>query len=212
MQYLPLFPLELVAFPGEALNLHIFEPRYRELMHDCETQGLSFGIPVVLDGKLQPYGTEVRLAKVEKRYPDGKLDVRTTGLAPFRLLDFDKQADGKMYAGGRIRRLPVDERAGDPELVAEVRQLLVEMYQHLPVDRQVPKAADFRAFQVGHHAGLNTAQEFELLQLSEENLRLEYLHQHLQRLLPSVREMQRLRQRVQMNGHFKNILPPDFRV
>ena len=212
MNYIPLFPLELVAFPGEALNLHIFEPRYRELIHDCDTQGLTFGIPVFLDGQLQPYGTEMRLTKIEKRYPDGKLDVRTEGLVAFRLVDFDNQADGKMYAGGQIARFVADNSTGDPDLVNEVRTLLAEMYENLRIQRTVPEAATFRSFDVGHHAGLNTSQELELLQLGEENQRLDFLHQHLTQLLPSVREMESLRQRVQMNGHFKNVLPPDFRV
>ena len=212
MDYLPLFPLELVAFPGEALNLHIFEPRYRELVHDCETQGLTFGIPTFLDGKLRAYGTEMRLTKVEKRYPDGKLDIRTEGIAPFRLLDFDNQADGKQYAGGKVERLSWDAAPGAPDLIREALTLLEEMYEHLNIQRPLPDAATFHTFQIGHHAGLNTEQEFELLQIDTENHRLEYLLEHLTKLMPSVREMANLRRRVQMNGHFKNILPPDFKV
>ena len=210
MDYLPLFPLELVAFPGESLNLHIFEPRYRELIHDCETEGLTFGIPTFLDGKIQGYGTEVRLVDVEKRYPDGKLDVRTEGIRVFQLRSFNRRAEGKQYAGGRVRYLSENNTPPDPDLAAAVAAQLGEMYRYLNIKRTAPTADTLRAYDVGHHAGLNTQQEYELLVIDNENQRLEYLHGHLVRLLPSVREIHSLRQRVQMNGHFKNILPPDF--
>lgn len=69
-QKLPLFPLKLVAFPGEQLNLHIFEPRYKQLIKDIETSKGTFGIAVYLD-KLMPFGTEVELEEVSKVYDDG---------------------------------------------------------------------------------------------------------------------------------------------
>jgi ATP-dependent Lon protease len=53
---LPLFPLNLVVFPHEKLNLHIFEPRYRQLVRDCLEQNLTFGIPPFLDNYPQRAG------------------------------------------------------------------------------------------------------------------------------------------------------------
>ncbi len=58
----PLFPLNIVVFPGEELNLHIFEPRYRALIRDAEREGFSFGIPSYVHQKLG-YGTEVSLVR-----------------------------------------------------------------------------------------------------------------------------------------------------
>ena len=55
--FLPLFPLRLVAFPGEDLNLHIFEPRYKELIQECDEKGITFGLPPFIDDKMQTFGT-----------------------------------------------------------------------------------------------------------------------------------------------------------
>ena len=66
-KFLPLFPLNLIAFPMEDLNLHIFEPRYRELINECLDDGKTFGIPTFLDGKLPGFGTEVKITKLSKK-------------------------------------------------------------------------------------------------------------------------------------------------
>ena len=63
---LPLFPLQLVVYPGEKLNLHIFEPRYKQLIQECQEQGTTFGIPAFIDSEIMSIGTEIELLKIEK--------------------------------------------------------------------------------------------------------------------------------------------------
>jgi len=55
-RFLPLFPLSLVVFPGEYLNLHIFELRYRQLINECDEEGMTFGIPPAFENKLASFG------------------------------------------------------------------------------------------------------------------------------------------------------------
>ena len=93
MIYLPFFPLKLVAFPGEELNLHIFEPRYRQLLADAEQNGVTFGICTYIN-QLTGYGTEVRLEKIYKRYEDGRLDIKTRCLSAFQIQTFDNPGMG----------------------------------------------------------------------------------------------------------------------
>lgn len=114
--YLPFFPLKLVAFPGEELNLHIFEPRYRQLMADAETEGINFGVCSYLN-QLTGFGTEVKLEQVFKRYEDGQLDIKTRGVRVFRVLNFENPMKGKLYPGGEI------EYVNDDLSVAQVKQL-----------------------------------------------------------------------------------------
>ena len=83
MRLLPLFPLNLVAFPGEKLNLHIFEPRYRQLVRDCFTDDLTFGITPYLNESVQELGTEMRLLSVEKTHAGGEMDIRTQAVGIF---------------------------------------------------------------------------------------------------------------------------------
>ena len=85
---LALFPLQIVVFPGEAVNLHIFEPRYRELIKDCQEDGITFGIPTFQNGKVLDFGTEVELLSIEKRYPGGEMDIKTRARGIFQILDF----------------------------------------------------------------------------------------------------------------------------
>ena len=61
---LPFFPLEMVAFPGERLNLHIFEPRYRQLIHHVREEGATFCIPAVIDRQVQVVATEMKLLEI----------------------------------------------------------------------------------------------------------------------------------------------------
>ena len=74
IDFLPLFPLKLVAFPGERLNLHIFEPRYKQLIRECSENQITFGIPAFIDNKIVNIGTEIKLEKIENTYENGELD------------------------------------------------------------------------------------------------------------------------------------------
>ena len=86
-RFMPMFPLQLVVFPGEHLNLHIFEPRYKQLILECEKEKKTFGVPSFIEGKMMEIGTEMRLIAVEKKYENGEMDVRTEGVALATPLD-----------------------------------------------------------------------------------------------------------------------------
>ena len=212
MRLLPLFPLNLVSFPGEKLNLHIFEPRYRELVRDCFTKGLTFGIPPFLDNAVQELGTEMRLLSVEKTHAGGEMDIRTEAIGVFRVQKFLRQAPGKLYAAGHVEDVVQDD---EPDLAlreaiaGQVRQL----YEALGLRKlllQLDPA--FKVFDVAHHIGLSTEQEYQLLGTTAEVERQEMVREHLERLLPAVLEAERLKERVRLNGHFKHLLPRSFRT
>ncbi len=80
---LPLFPLQLVAFPGTAVPLHIFEDRYKTMVGDCERSGAEFGIVLAKDGGIVNAGCTVVVETVLERYPDGRFDVLTRGRRRF---------------------------------------------------------------------------------------------------------------------------------
>lgn len=210
MRTLPLFPLNLVVFPGEKLNLHIFEPRYRQLVRDCLEEDLPFGIPPFLDNQLSELGTEMHLVSVEKSYANGELDIRTRAVGVFRLRQFQRQAPGKLYAAGQIDDVVQDEVA-DPLLrqiiTAQVRQL----YEALGLKKLLLELApDYRIFDIAHHVGFSTEQEYQLLATTSEQERQHLVREHLDRTLPVVLETERLKERVRLNGHFKELIPPKF--
>ncbi|WP_151088756.1 LON peptidase substrate-binding domain-containing protein [Hymenobacter baengnokdamensis] len=210
MQLLPLFPLNLVAFPGEKLNLHIFEPRYRQLVRDCLTEDQPFGIIPFLDDAVQELGTRMRLLSVEKTHPGGEMDIRTQAVSVFRVQKFYRQAPGKLYAAGQVEDVGQDEES-DPALRATITRQVRQLYEALGLRKLLLELDPaFRIFDVAHHLGLSTEQEYQLLGTTAELERQELVREHLERLLPAVLEAERLKERVRLNGHFKNLQPPQF--
>lgn len=209
-RYLPLFPLNVVVFPGEKLNLHIFEARYKQLIYDCLENNSTFGIPTYINNEVGLYGTEIKLLNVEKKYESGEMDIRTQGLGIFKILEFDKQAPGRLYAGGTVEDV---ENVQDEDIVVklQLREMLEELYTALGISSlYLDLPENFSSFDVGHHLGLNTEQEYTLLQCHSEGLRQEMILQHLKQVLPIVAETEKLKERVRLNGHFKNLTPPNF--
>lgn len=209
-QKLALFPLQLVVFPGETLNLHIFEPRYQQLIKDAESQGISFAIPTVIDGGLRPVATEVTLSEVAKRYPSGESDVRAIGGRVFFLEDFWKIMPGKLYPGSSARELKVDHQE-IPELNREIIDLTRSIYKSLRIDKTVKEVEDgFRSYDIAHYVGMQLGQEYEFLTLRQARDRQEFLLDHLRTIQPEVEQNLSIRKRAQLNGHFQELMPPNW--
>jgi len=210
MRSIPLFPLNLVVFPGEKLNLHIFEPRYRQLVRDCLEGDISFGIPPFLDNQLSELGTEMRLVNVEKSYANGELDIRSRAVGVFRLQKFERQVPGKLYAAGQIEEIVQDEES-DPLLRQVITAQVRQLYEALGLKKLLMELApDYRIFDIAHHVGFSTEQEYQLLATTSELERQHLVREHLDRTLPVVLETERLKERVRLNGHFKELIPPNF--
>jgi ATP-dependent Lon protease len=210
-RFLPMFPLKLVVFPGEKLNLHVFEPRYKQLILECKNENKTFGIPAFIDGKLMDIGTEIRLINIEKQYDDGKMDVCTEGVGLFKVIDFYTQAIGKMYGAADVETLNLKEIEGSYLKNEEILGKTGELFRLLQVKKELPfNSIDFKTFQIAHYVGFTIEQEYQFLCLNNELERQDFMFDHLTRILPVVREMEFLRQRALLNGHFKNIVPPKF--
>lgn len=206
--FLPLFPLKMVVFPGEKVNLHIFEPRYKQLIRECEENGVTFGIPAFIDNKVMEFGTELELLSIEKRYANGELDIKTKGIGVFKISEYYNEAPQKLYAGADIVRLKEDE-SRDLESNALILESLVELFKILGVEKKLPAAAnEFTTRDIAHHVGFSIEQEYDFLCIFSEKERQEYVFNHLKKLIPIVKEMERLRLKAQLNGHFKNAIPP----
>lgn len=205
---LPLFPLPNVVFPFENLNLHIFEPRYRQLINECITENKTFGIPLFLKNRLHGYGTEMQVVALNKRYEDGRMDIQTIGIRIFRIIDFQNPVAGKLYAGGEVEFLPLEtDFSVHPTLLK-----LTEEFYHL-LATAVPYQTIYNqpfSFLIGHKIGLSQENEYKLLTSSSESERQHFLIRHLENTLPVMREVERTKQRIALNGHFQNFDPLSF--
>jgi Lon protease-like protein len=99
---LPMFPLSIVLFPGETTKLHIFEERYLQLVNECLENNASFGIPYIEKGKIQEYGSEVKIKRVLKTHDNGGMDILIEATSLFRLVEFSKILKPKLYGAGII--------------------------------------------------------------------------------------------------------------
>jgi hypothetical protein len=203
--FVPIFPLAMVVFPGEKLNLHIFEPRYKQLINECYAEAKPFGIPTVLNNSVAEMGTLVEISEIAEVYADGKMDIRTKGLQVFRILEIVNSIPEKLYSGA-IVNYPVNTGTGHKELLRKVLAAIRELHKLLNVTKDFVKPDDtLTSYDIAHHAGLSIDEEYELLSLLNEMQRLEYLKRHLFKVLPVVAGMENLKEKIQLNGHFKEM-------
>ncbi len=133
MMKLPLFPLNTVLFPGMTLPLHIFEPRYREMVNHCVEQRAPFGVALINSGAEvggaadpHPVGTYGQVARVE-RLPDGRMNVEVVGQERFRIVALHRD---KAYLQGTVENYPLLP-AGEAETQKAVRALLPWLSRYL---------------------------------------------------------------------------------
>ncbi|KIC95158.1 LON peptidase substrate-binding domain-containing protein [Flavihumibacter solisilvae] len=204
--FIPIFPLGIVVFPGEELNLHIFEPRYIQLIRECLDSKKPFGIPAVIEKKLGELGTLVKVVEVSKEYEGGEMDIRTQGTKVFRILELVKEIPDKLYSGAIVNYPHNREDHGKQDLMQRVIFGIRELHRLLQVKKEFRKPDDLLlSYDVAHHAGLSIEEEYEFLSLMQEVQRQEYLKRHLAKVLPVIAEMEQLKEKVKLNGHFKNL-------
>lgn len=203
--FIPIFPLNIVVYPGEKLNLHVFEPRYRQLVQECMGSGKRFGIPSVLNGRMGELGTTVEIISVEKEHENGNMDIRTEGREVFAILEVVNELPDKLFSGA-IVHYPPNEGAGMARKMERILNELRYLHQLLEVVKNYKKPdQDLMVYDIAHHAGLSLEQEYELLGLFREDQRQEYMQRHLRRVIPTIVELQNLKDRIKLNGHFRKL-------
>ncbi len=205
INFIPIFPLAIVVFPGESLNLHIFEPRYKELITDCYAEKKPFGIPTVIKSNVAEMGTLVEIEEIVAVHPDGKMDIKTKGIKVFSILELVKSIPDKLYSGA-IVSYPENDTTNQTLLIKKLLATIFELHRLLEVKKDFKKTStELLSYDLAHHAGLSLEEEYELLGLFKEQFRIEYLKRHLNKVLPIVAGMETLKEKIQLNGHFKEL-------
>ena len=211
--FIPIFPLEIVIYPGEKLHLHIFEPRYKQLIRECHEARKPFGIPTVLKNQMQELGTLIELNEIVKEYDNGEMDINSTGVAVFRILESINQVPEKLYSGAIVNYPDNDLEGGNEKLMKFIINGVKEVHRLLNISKDFKKPEDeLRSYDIAHHAGLSLDEEYEFQGLFKELYRQEYLKRHVQKVLPMLMEMEQLKEKVKLNGHFRNLSPLDLNI
>lgn len=162
-------------------------------------------MPVVLNNKINELGTLVDIVEISKLYDNGEMDIKTKGQKVFRLLEIINEVPDKLYSGA-IVSYPANTSHGKKLLMTKVIAAITELHKLLKIKKPFHKDEEqLTSYDVAHHAGLTLDEEYEILSLTNELQRQEYLKRHLAKVLPVVAEMELLKEKIKLNGHFKNI-------
>jgi hypothetical protein len=156
------------------------------------------------------YGTEVQLVEVVNTYKNGEMDVVCVGRQVFKVLSFEHQMDGKLYSGGEVEFLDVENDA-EEDLRQEVLQKVEVLYDLMDVPFTKTSPKQFNSYSLAHKMGLSFEQEYELLQIPKEKDRLLYIKEHLDSTTSLLSQVNRTKAVIEMNGHFRNFDPLDFK-
>ncbi|MBK8955436.1 MAG: LON peptidase substrate-binding domain-containing protein [Saprospiraceae bacterium] len=200
----PVFPLPIVVFPNEELRLHIYEPRYKQLIKDCSEQNLVFGILTLLENRMMPVGCLVQLTEISKLYKDGRSDVRLQSLAKFEMQRYMEKLDHKLYPGAEIFTA-AELETGDHEMTSQVKELFDELCE---LNRVQPYRSiqwdQLKSYDLGHFVGFDITQEYHFLSLESENERLSLLINQIGIMIEHSRLRSNWIKNIHMNGEFRD--------
>jgi Lon protease-like protein len=202
---IPLFPLNVVLLPGAILPLHIFEPRYRKMVRRCIDEKSDFGVLLALPKGIVRVGCTARVTEVVKRYNDGRMDIVTTGRAPFRITQL---VNSDAYANDELLEGDVDF-LDDRELCADARTQneLTRLYEvcHTLLFDDYPRniechAAEYLSFVVASTLPLDLLWKQQILELRSEADRQQRLVAYLREWAPHLQKEEKARARAGGSG------------
>jgi Lon protease-like protein len=197
---LPIFPLPLVLFPGIVLPLHIFEPRYKEMIGECLARSSVFGIIHARQQEMAEIGCSAKIVDVSKRYEDGRLDIMTQGIRRFEILRVNEE---RSFLRAEVSYFDDEgsDAAGDArkQLLSLHRQLLALSGEQNP--ETPPEDSPALAFEVAAKVPLDLEFKQSLLVIRSEGERIATLVAYYEALIPKVSRALHIRTKAGSNGH-----------
>jgi uncharacterized protein len=178
---IPMFPLTLLPLPGELVPLHIFEPRYKQLLTDAETMDFSFGIFLNHDCNKEKLGAQMKLESVIKRYPGGESDIVLRCIDIFSMDKLYRSYKTKLYPGGDIRKWKIDPNAMPG---VELYELFLIFQEKRKINRHFTA---FTLYQVATELNLDLIDRYKLLTLPAHK-KEKFLIRHLKFQLHVIRQ------------------------
>jgi Lon protease-like protein len=198
LNLLPLFPLDLVLLPGAPLPLHIFEPRYKEMISECLEQKKPFGIVRASEEGVAGIGCTAEIVSVTKKYDDGRMDILTRGVDRFEVLEVNEE---RAFLRAEISLLHDEDGDGDDD-ASRLEQSLVELAVRLHAEivklagaelSEPDETATNLSFLLAGSLPLDLDFKQNLLATLSERKRLEAVVGYLQAVLPGLRRAAKAR-------------------
>jgi Lon protease-like protein len=198
MDEIGLFPLNLVLVPGEQAPLHIFEPRYRELIGECLDFGNDFGLLLEDDDGMRDVGTRCNVVEVIDRFPDGRLNVVVEATERFQLLEV---TDGRTFRTAEVETLPDESDTPSEDEVEEVLAAYARVVAAAEAELDdLDLDADSVAYQIAARIDFGTEVKQGLLELRSERERVVKLAPMLNQAAEAVEREREIRARASGNG------------
>ena len=198
MSLLPLFPLDVVLFPGAPLPLHIFEPRYKEMIQECLGQKKAFGLVRASKESLAEIGCTAVIMNVLKKYEDGRLDITAEGKQRFEIIQLNQE---RSFLQGEVVYFddePGKTVATDAEAAVKFhQQLLAILGQPTEVEWKIP----FVSFRLAHELPVDLDFKQALLEMKSEPERVHTLIEYYKATIPKVEKTLWAREKASGNGH-----------
>ena len=205
MPEIGLFPLGLVLLPTEQAPLHIFEPRYLELIGDCIAEESEFGILLADDiGEMREIGTRVSVIEVLERLPDGRMNVAVEGGSRFQLVEL---TEGRSFQTAEVEPYEDETDERDPETAERAFELYRRLAALVPAPPDDPNPdATLLSFEIGARVDFGAEPKQQLLELRSEAERLTLVCELLERAAEALENERDLRARASQNG---KVVPGD---
>jgi Lon protease-like protein len=197
---LPLFPLDLVLFPGTSLPLHIFEPRYKEMISECLDRKKSFGVVRAKEEGVAEIGCTAEIITVAKKYPDGRMDIVTEGRERFEVMQVSQE---RSFLQAEVLYLRDQPGLASPEEISQAVRLQGEIMQLAGSDpASRPDSDDSRlSFHLVGPLPLDLDFKQTLLGMKSEAERVQAVVSYFEAILPNLRRTVRVRLKAGGNGH-----------
>lgn len=199
MPELGLFPLPIVLVPTERIPLHIFEPRYRELIRECIDTETEFGLVLATgDGAVHEIGTRARVTGVLEELEDGRMNIVVEGGERFRLLEL---TTGRSFQTGTVEEVEDDDEAVPAETVERALAVFRELAEETDSDVDIPDAdSPMLVWELTARVDFGVEGKQEILASTTPAQRMERLIALLEGSLDAVRLEHTLRERAGRNG------------
>ena len=197
-QDFPLFPLGIVALPGELIPLHIFEERYKTMVNECLRDEREFGIVWLSEDGLREVGCAVRIEKVLERMEDGRLNLLARGTRPFRVLERQSHL---AYPAGVIEFVEDRRDTIDPELVRAAHEAYADLVKRATDrDPDQQELAEMSAYAMAATVDFGLDAKQGLLDLRSENARLRLVTRLFRAAIKRLEFVDRAQERARSNG------------
>jgi Lon protease-like protein len=199
LRELGLFPLGLALLPGERVPLHVFEPRYRQLVADCVLEDRPFALVLAGDDGVARVGCTARVETLLRRFVDGRMNVTVAGEAPVEIGD---ETDGRLYLTAQVRALedrPGTPPAQDVEEIVGLFRALTEQVTGTAREPEVPEGVPL-SYALAGAVDLGAQAKQELLESRDEAERLVQLRRILRVAQDGIDRSRIAAERAQGNG------------